>query len=355
MSEGERPLNFSAGLDYDRMAQHRKGYINNNGISGALKRDEDNTVTNAALYAQLEWKFAPSWTGSAGMRHNQVRFNSKDYFITAGNPDDSGAVSYSKTTPVAGIVFNAAPAWNVYANLGRGFETPTLIELAYRPGGASGLNFALQPSTSLSKEIGVKGKIGTAARVNLTLFHVDTDNEIVVDTSSGGRTTYKNAPQTERKGIEFSAEGYLGAGFEAYLAYTWLDAQFTQTFTSGVPAVTVPAGSKLPGVPAYTLFGELVWRHAASGFHAGLEVRANGKVYVNDVNSAFADPYTVGSVRAGFEQRGKKWRLTEFARVDNVTDRQYVGSVIVADSNGRFYEPSPTRNYMVGINAQFSF
>ena len=67
VSEGERPLNFSAGLDYDRMAQHRKGYINNNGISGALKRDEDNTVTNTALYAQLEWKFARSWTASAGI------------------------------------------------------------------------------------------------------------------------------------------------------------------------------------------------------------------------------------------------------------------------------------------------
>lgn len=355
VSKGERPLNFSAGLDYDRMAQHRKGYINNNGIAGALKRDEDNTVTNSAVYAQLEWKFAPRWTASAGVRSNQVRFNSKDYFITAGNPDDSGAVSYSKTTPVAGIVFNAAPSWNVYASLGRGFETPTLIELAYRPGGASGLNFALQPSTSMSKEIGVKGNIGSTARVNLALFQADTDNEIVVDTSIGGRTTYKNAPQTDRKGIEISAEGYFGAGFEAYFAYTWLDAQFTQSFISGTPAVTVPAGNRLPGVPLYMVYGELVWRHAASGFHAGAELRANGKVYVNDANSAFADPYTIGNLRAGFEQRGKKWRLTEFARIDNITDRKYVGSVIIADSNNRFFEPSPERNYLVGLSAQLSF
>ena len=72
-------------------------------------------------------------------------------------------------------------------------------------------------------------------------------------------------------------------------------------------------------------------------------------------NSAFADPYTIANLKAGFEQRGKKWRLTEFARVDNITDRQYVGSVIVADSNNRFYEPSPGRNYLVGVNAQLSF
>jgi iron complex outermembrane receptor protein len=360
---GERPLTFSTGIDADRMAQHRKGYLNNNGISGTLKRDEDNTVTNTDAYAQLEWKFAPRWNASAGLRHSRVRFNSKDYFIRTGNPNDSGSVNYTKTTPVAGVVFNASPAWNIYANIGRGFETPTLIELAYRPGGATGLNLALQPSTSLNKEIGVKGKIGSAARVNLAVFEIDTSNEIVVNSALGGRTDYKNAPTTRRQGAELSVESYLGAGFEAYLAYTWLDAQFTQAFTTNstncisttASVVTVPSGNKLPGVPGTSLFGELVWRHPASGFHAGAEVRANGKVYVSDLNCASADAYTIGNLRAGFEQRGKKWRLTEFARIDNVTDRRYTGSVIIADGNNRFYEPSPGRNYLVGLSAQLSF
>jgi iron complex outermembrane recepter protein len=363
VNSGDRPLSFSAGIDADRMAQHRKGYLNNNGISGALKRDEDNTVTNTDAYAQLEWKLAPLWSVSAGIRHSRVRFNSKDYFIRTGNPDDSGSVNYAKTTPVAGIVFNASPAWNIYANIGRGFETPTLIELAYRPGGATGLNLALQPSTSLHKEIGVKGKIGSAARVNLAVFEIDTSNEIVVNSALGGRTDYKNASTTRRQGAELSVESYLGAGFEAYLAYTWLDAQFTQGFTTNstncisttASAVTVASGNKLPGTPGSSLFGELVWRHPASGFHVGAEVRANGKVFVNDLNCASADAYTIGNLRAGFEQRGKKWRLTEFARIDNVTDRRYVGSVIIADGNNRFYEPSPGRNYLLGLSAQLSF
>jgi iron complex outermembrane receptor protein len=360
---GQRPLTFSAGVDADRMGQHRKGYINNNGVSGALKRDEDNTVMNTDAYGQLEWKFAPRWSASAGMRHNHVSFNSKDYFITAGNPNDSGSVGYSNTSPVGGIVFNASQNWNVYANVGRGFETPTLIELAYRPGGATGLNLALQPATSLHKEIGVKGKLGKAARVNLAVFDIDTNNEIVVNSSVGGRTDYKNASTTRRRGTELSVESYLGAGFEAYAAYTWLDAQFTQGFTTNstncisaaAAAINVPAGNKLPGTPGYSIYGELVWRHVASGFHAGAEVRANGKVYVNDFNCASADPYTVANLRAGFEQRGKKWRLAEFVRVDNITDRQYIGSVIIADGNNRFFEPSPGRNYLLGLNAQLSF
>jgi iron complex outermembrane receptor protein len=170
--EGERPLTFTSGFDYDRMAENRRGYINNNGLAGALKRNEDDVVTNSDVFGQLEWKFAPRWSLITGLRYSRVAFNSKDYFITPGNPDDSGSISFSKTTPVAGVMFQASPTVHLYGNVGRGFETPTFAELAYRPGGATGLNFALTPSTSLHKEVGVKAKIGSArACESLALSH----------------------------------------------------------------------------------------------------------------------------------------------------------------------------------------
>jgi iron complex outermembrane receptor protein len=349
-------LTATVGADHDRQAEHRRGFLNVNGAVGGLKRDEDDTVHNTDAYAQVEWKFAPRWNATAGLRHSRVYFNSKDYFIRAGNGNDSGAASFNKTTPAVGVVYNVAPPLNVYANLGRGFETPSFAELAYRPGGATGLNFALTPSTSLHREIGVKAKAG-AARANLALFRIDTNDEIVVNNAAGGRTDYKNASQSRRKGVELSVEAALGRGFEAYLGYTWLDAHFTLPFVTGTgaAAATVPVGSRIAGVPAYSLFGELVWRHAASGFHAGAELRMAGKIYVNDPNIAASDAYTIGSLRAGFEQRRAKWRIAEYVRIDNITDRQYVGSVIVADANSRFYEPSPGRNWLVGVNASLSF
>ncbi|MGZ5224803.1 MAG: hypothetical protein ACXWCS_11585, partial [Burkholderiales bacterium] len=68
-----------------------------------------------------------------------------------------------------------------------------------------------------------------------------------------------------------------------------------------------------------------------------------------------AASYTIANLRAGFEQRIRQWRLTEFVRVDNVADRRYIGSVIVAEANGRFYEPAPGRNWLAGVSAQVSF
>jgi len=50
---------------------------------------------------------------------------------------------------------------------------------------------------------------------------------------------------------------------------------------------------------------------------------------------------------------GEKERLQLSARVDNLTDHRYIGSVIVNDGNGRYYEPAPGRTWLLG--ARFSF
>lgn len=347
------PFLFSAGADMDRMAERRRGFLNNFGVTGDLKRNEDDTVDNVDFYTQAEWRFAPRWSLLAGLRHSRVNFESRDYFIAGTNLDDSGSVRYARTTPVAGITYRVTPATNVYANWGKGFETPTFAELAYRPSGATGLNFALQPADSTHRELGLKMLVGKSSRFNASVFHIDVSNEIVVNSSSGGRTDFKNAARTEREGVELLWEGRIAQGFTMLMAYTRLNARFAQSFSSGTG--TVNAGNRLPGVPASTLYGELVWRHAASGFHAAVEGRHNAKVFTDDQNSEAAPGYTVWNVRAGFEQRSGNWRFSEFLRVDNVDDRAYIGSVIVADGNRRFYEPAPGRSVMVGAQATLQF
>ena len=177
----------------------------------------------------------------------------------------------------------------------------------------------------------------------------------MTDTSSGGRTTFKNASKTTREGFEMSAQGRLGAGFEANLAWTWLDARFTEPFLSGTPPVAVRSGAKLPGVPKSVLHAELAWRHAATGFHAAAELHASSKVFVNEANTDAAAGYAVASLRAGFEQRRDSWRIREFVRVDNVGDHRYAGSVIVAEARGRFFEPAPGRTVLVGVSASHAF
>ena len=46
-----------------------------------------------------------------------------------------------------------------------------------------------------------------------------------------------------------------------------------------------------------------------------------------------------------------RWEINTFARIENLFDRRVIGSVIVNESNGRYYEPAPGRTWTVGAGA----
>jgi iron complex outermembrane receptor protein len=96
-------------------------------------------------------------------------------------------------------------------------------------------------------------------------------------------------------------------------------------------------------------------RYRSEPWFARLEGLYRTRVATNDPNNEFADGYAVFNVVAGLTQRAAGWRLTEYFRVDNVGDRNYVGSVIVNEANRRYYEPAPRRNMTVGIQAALTF
>src|SRR5439155_22470135 len=127
------------------------------------------------------------------------------------------------------------------------------------PGGVTGINFALRPAKSRHVEIGAKGSLAAGTRFALAAFRIDTRDEIVVNSASGGRTDFKNASRTRRDGVEASFDARVAA-IDLSIAYTYLDARFTEAFSSGTPPSIVAAGSQLPGVPKTVLHAEAVWR-----------------------------------------------------------------------------------------------
>ena len=358
----------TAGIAQEVQNELRRGFQNFTGASaapaalgviGALRRNENNRVVNTSQFAQAEWQVHPLIKVSAGIRQSRVAFSSKDLYVVAGNPDDSGAVVYRATTPAAGVVWSISGDLNAYATLGRGFETPTFNELAYSPAGGSGLNFALRPATSRHAEAGLKARFA-GGYANLALFRADTTDEIVTASNTGGRAIFQNAGHTERRGLELAAAKAYASGWAVYAAYTLLEAKYADAFRTcvGAPpcapaaAVTIAAGTDMPGIPKRSLYAELLWRAPrALSYgtpHAALELRSVSQIQVDDRNSDAAAGYSVAALRAGIEKRIGPWVATAFARVDNLSDARYAGSVIVNESNGRFFEPAPGRNWTVG-------
>ena len=363
MRLGDAPFTVVAGLTYDALAEQRRGFQNfigpTLGVEGALRRDESNDVSSFDQYLQASWQLAPRWTVFGGLRHSNVRFSSEDHYVVGPNPNDSGSLSFGAKLPVAGVMFAASDEVHLYATAGRGFETPTLNELAYRPNGATGLNLGLGSATSNSYEVGVKTRTEWGD-LNLALFDTHTDNEIATLSNVGGRSTFQNVGATRRRGLEAEWSRELRENLRGQAAFTWLDARYLDTFSTctvtpcPTPNQTVPAGNSLPGLARQQFYAAVNWAPPL-GWRGGIDFRALSSVFVNDANSDAAAGFGVVGANVGYQARFGNVNVTSFVRVDNILSRNYIGSVIVNEGNARYFEPSPTRNWIVGVSATVGF
>jgi iron complex outermembrane receptor protein len=364
------PLSVTLGLAYDDLAEARKGYLNyigtQLGVEGAVRRDEANHVYDFDQYLQAQWDPAARWRVTAGVRNSAVEVSSHNHLPGIVDPDSS--VRFSAVNPVAGLTFRATSQLNAYASYGKGFETPTLNDLAYRStdGSLPGLNLALKPARSDNYEVGLKFG-NDRVRTNLAGFYIKTRDELAVLANSSGRTVDQNIGETTRHGAELAVDADLTGGFSLRVAYTYIRAVVAQAYYTcvGTPCrqpsavggplpanyLPVAAGSYLPAVPMNEVYAGVTWKTPRLGFTATLETVGRARIYTDDRDSDAAAGYWVTNVRAGFEQTTARWHFSEFASLDNLANRDYVGSVIVNESNSRFFEPAPGRTAYVMFNA----
>ncbi|XZV56801.1 TonB-dependent receptor family protein [Acinetobacter baumannii] len=344
---------LSVGVALDAMDEDRKGFENFNlvngqpsyGVKGNLRRDEDNTLWNIDPYLQASWQFLPTWRLDTGVRYSNVHYKSEDNYLSNG--DDSGKTDYDKVLPSVALSWQILPELMAYVSYAKGFETPTFTEMAYRPDGQSGFNFDLTASTSDTYETGLKSQ-NQLGDFTLAVFQTKTKDDIVSAGNSNGRSTFRNADKTLREGVEFAWNKKLWRDLIATASYSYLDA----TFDADIPALgniaQVSSGNAIPGIAKNQAYASLAWQ-PSHGLYGGVDVQYMDKVYVNDTNSDAAPSYSVTSANVGYAWVIGDWKVNSFARVDNLFDKKYAGSVIVNDGNSRYFEPADGRNWSAGL------
>ncbi len=360
---------LTVGVVTERQGEDRRGYENFTGsgadqilgVTGALRREEANGVRTSDIFAQGEVEIAPTIGATIGLRSGRLKVSTSDSYLSNG--DDSGSLSYSYNTPVAALQWMPSPALNVYVSAGKGFESPTLGELAYRPDGATGFNTDLQPQSSLQIELGAKWRDeGLGLAVEAALFRADTDNEIGVLTNSAGRSTFQNVGSTRRSGAELAARWQPHPAWRAQLAMTYLDATYQDSFQTckSVPCskpedrVTVPAGNLIAGTMAKSGFASLAWRPLDST-ELAFELRVQGAMPVNDRNSDFSSTNAVTALRLSHSAVLGPGTLSLLARLDNLAGRAYAGAVIVNETNGRYFETAAGRTGLLAVRWRMAF
>ena len=349
------PIEWVAGISAESQTQYRRGYENFvgaiAGVRGALRLQQTDRVRSLDPYVQATLHLSPTWRLSAGVRHTHVDFSSRDNFITADNPDDSGRLQFKAWLPVLGLNWQPRTDLSLFVSAGRGFETPTFNELAYRSDGGTGPNYSLLPMRTRSVEAGLHVGGGRRLTAELSLFQTDTRDELIVGASVGGRTYFQNAGRARRAGLEAGIRWQATEAWRVEGSTTWMRARFRDAFTScsitGCSATPrIVPGSPIPGVPELQAHLALQFGKR-TGWQARVESHYVSRFSVNTSGDAIAPPYALVDARMayGFEAGGRMARVS--LGVDNLADRFHIGSAIINDANGRYYEPGPGRTWML--------
>jgi iron complex outermembrane recepter protein len=379
-------LRATIGLDWDRVRDERLGFENflrdgnvtTLGVRGRLRRDETNTQHSNDVFLQVSAKLGDSITLNAGARQSNLRIDTQDRFIATGNGDDSGTLRYRAFSPAFGVTWRTNEMLTLYTSTARGFESPTVTELAYRVDNRSGFNDQLKPARNWQWETGANIRMD-ALRIKLAAFRIRTADEIVQAGSSGGRSTFQNAAATTREGIEAAIDWRMSRTVEGNIAFTQLRARIAKTYAAGtgLTARTILAGNEMPAVPQRQLFASLNWapgRDVSSadshkGFALSAELQARSRMAADDANTIFAPGFVTVAMSATYRIRTERdsaivirWGAAELVpeitfalRGDNLANRRFVGSVIVNEANQRFFEPGLPRRMTVGVNVRWTF
>ena len=356
---GGSNLRMVTGATVERQRDDRRGYENfigtgpaqQLGVTGRLRRDEDNRATTRDVYAQAEVDLGSQLVASAGVRKGSLHVQSTDRYLSNG--DDSGTRDFDYTNPVLALRWQPDTRLSLYASVGRGYESPTLNELAYRNDGGAGLNPGLAAQRSRQVEVGIKWRPASSTfSVDAAVFEARTSDEIGVQSNSGGRSTFSNVGRTQRTGAEVDLHWKPATHWRSQLALTWLRATYSDSFLTcavtpcTTPSAPVSAGNRIAGTVPIRVYAELAWS-LNPNTELGVEARMQGRQPVNDRNTDFAGGAGVVGLRLQHRLTIGPGTLALLGRIDNIADRRYVGTVIVNDGNSRFFEPAPRRAYLL--------
>jgi iron complex outermembrane receptor protein len=353
---------LSVGVDAQWLSDLRKNWANCNGVAtanatcpvlsiekGTISLDQRERVSSLGPYVRDEIEVG-RLRASAGVRADQVRFDLVDHYTGDGR-DDSGERTMRAVSPMFGAAWRASPLHSLYASVGSAFETPTTTELGNQADGTAGLNRDLKPQFSMNYEVGAKGLALSRVQYDVALFDTEVRDELIPFQiqNGNGRTYYRNAGRTRREGAELELSGDVGP-VTLTTAYAYSHFRFRDFVNGGVQF----AGKAIPGIPEQQWQAAATW-HVPHALLVG-DLQSKSQVFVNDGNAAAAPSFTVVDARiVGLAAFGKPW-LSPVVGVQNLFDRQYIGSVAVNASGAtlaatKFYEPSPRRTWIIGLSA----
>lgn len=347
------PMQWVSGVEVQKGEYTIDSSGNNKGIPDANKVSDALEARQQFVFSQLAISPFSFMKWQAGFSYNTFQYSIERKLGIPSN----GKVPLKfkgQFLPRFSLMINPLDALGMYAVISKGYSTPSVAEI--RPS-AGGIYSGLQAEYGWNKEWGAKLNI-FRHRITFELvnFQFDLRDAIVRQVNAAGAEYFINSGTVRQKGWETDLSLLLvnkpmAGGISRMMitaAYTKNQFRFLQYKT---PSADL-SGKNLTGVPSEVFsFG---WQ---SSFLKSFFLNSNfyyaGSLPLNDVNSAFADPYRLWQTKLGYDRSIGKAKMTIFMLVDNLTDQRFSLGNDINAFGSRFYNAAPSRNMQVGLTVHF--
>jgi len=142
----------------------------------SLQSDESINQRGLGVFATYKLEFTKYWSATASSRYDNIHYKLDDNLKLPADLSDSK--DYDRATGRFGLTFTPLNNLNFYANVGTGFVSPSVEELANNPDNFGGFNKNLTNATSIGTELGVRGDLAKSKfYYELTGFYLHTKND----------------------------------------------------------------------------------------------------------------------------------------------------------------------------------
>ena len=338
------------GLNYGQTWVKGGNYTHSGGIRDALTTKVDNKADNLEIFAMDRWHFAERWTLVYGAQAVTGSREVDNVNVSSGaqrNPNDT----YESFNPRLGVIYQVADRSELFANVSKLYEAPTLYELEDE---VQANNDTLDAMQGVVGEVGTRGvaPFGQDNEWNweVAVYYAQIEDEIlsVDNPAAQGTSLVTNVEDTIHAGVEarVGASFALGDGrhrIEPLLSMTYNDFTFDNDPVYG--------DNQLPVAPVFFIKGEVMYRHA-NGFFAGPTFDIVDDRFADFENSYEVDGYELVGLRTGVTRDA--WEVYLEGR--NLTDEAYVANLTVrndANINDALLQAGEPRSVFAGIRFDF--
>jgi outer membrane receptor protein involved in Fe transport len=345
------PLRWVAGVEryqestdfkYADYLDHRRYTAATVAAGSSGTQDRRLAIDTTAAFAQAEWALSPYFRPTLGLRHDRIEGGCDRRgveSVTGANAQCNDMPAMSKTSPKLGVRSTLLPALlEARVSHARGFQLPgTSSGQAYTVG------LDVGPTTFRQNEAGVTWTPHRAFFVDLVGYEIKSSGEI--QAVPAGSLNYENVGSTRRRGIEAEVRFMPNAAFE-------LVATLARTRSRIMASATASnVGEAVTGVPSSLATLTAVWRPVAD-YDIALTHRRVGRYPLNLPNTVYYEGYRVFDLMVSHEIRNGAGRQRWYARIDNLTDREYATSAGLS-SGVRTYNIGSPRALTLGVSLDF--